>query len=100
MAHFVQTSAIVVVVVVCVRFVRFVSFSILPRRQTEVSTLIMCRNERRNSMFRNPLQSNLRSHILRKKVDLKPHITPFAFGFLTNDGRHILMLKNKSTSVE
>ena len=35
-----------------------------------------------------------------QNIDLKPHITHFAFGFLTNDGRHILTLKNKSTSVE
>ena len=77
------------------------TFSILPRTQTEVtSPFISCYNERRNSTFRKTPQRILRSDILRIKIDLKPHMTPFAFGFLTNDGRHILTLKNKATSLE
>jgi len=77
------------------------TFSILPRTQTEgTSTFITCCKEHRNNMFRKPLQGNLHFGYSSKKIDLKPQITPFAFGFLTNDGRHILTLKNKSTSAE
>ena len=79
------------------------TFSILTRTQTEVtSTFITSRNERRNNMFSKTASEESPFGHSSKKIKNRFEATHhnFCFGSLTDDGRHILTPKNKSTSVE